>query len=268
MTDRRSSVVIGGARGIGAATAAALAARGDHVVIVDRASDDPRLPYALASPEDLDRAVETARAASKHGASIDSAIADVTDEDALRAVFADAAARHGRVDAVVVCAGVVAGGVPVWEMPREQVDAVLEVNLTGVVTAARAGVPFLLDGAEPRSGRFIAVASTAGSRGLPMLSSYCAAKAGVIGFVRALAAELRGSGVTANTVSPGSTDTLILAESARLYDLPHAESFATQQPIERLIEPAEVATVIAWLAGPDSGAITGADHAVDGGLAL
>ena len=101
-----------------------------------------------------------------------------------------------------------------------------------------------------------------------MLAAYGAAKAGVIGLVRGLAVELRGSGVTANVVSPGSTDTPILAESARLYDLSSAEDFASQQSIERLIAPVEVARLLAWLGGVESGAVTGADYAVDGGLAI
>ena len=95
----------------------------------------------------------------------------------------------------------------------------LDVNLGGVLTAARVGVPALLRRPEPREGRFIAVASAAATRGLPMLAAYCAAKAGVTGLVRALAAELGGTGVTANAVSPGSTRTPILDESARLYGL-------------------------------------------------
>ena len=83
-----------------------------------------------------------------------------------------------------------------------------------------------------------------------MLAAYCAAKAGVLGFVRALAAELGDTGVTANAVSPGSTRTPILDESARLYGLESAEDFAAQQPLGRLLEPEEVAALIAWLAGP------------------
>jgi NAD(P)-dependent dehydrogenase (short-subunit alcohol dehydrogenase family) len=152
-------------------------------------------------------------------------------------------------------------------MPADQLDAVLSVDLHGVIATARAAIPAMLARPAPRRGRFIAVASTAASRGLPLLSAYCAAKAGVGGLVRGLAAELRGTGVTANALSPGSTRPPILEESARLYGLPSAEAFAAQQPVERLIEPEEVAAMIVWLAGPGGSAVTGADLPVDGGLA-
>ena len=81
-----------------------------------------------------------------------------------------------------------------------------------------------------------------------MLSAYGAAKAGVAGLVRGLAAELAGTGVTANAVCPGSTDTAMLAESARLYDLADTAPFADQQPIGRLLAPQEVADALVWLA--------------------
>jgi NAD(P)-dependent dehydrogenase (short-subunit alcohol dehydrogenase family) len=138
----------------------------------------------------------------------------------------------------------------------------------GVFALARAAIPALLRRPEPRSGRFLAVASAAATRGMPMLAAYCAAKAGVTGLIRALAAELGGTGITANAVSPGSTDTPILAESARLYRLPSVESFAAQQPVRRLLEPDEVAAALVWLAGEGSSAMTGAVVPVDGGLAL
>ena len=86
--------------------------------------------------------------------------------------------------------------------------------------------------------------------------------------MRALAVELGASGVTANAVSPGSTDTDVLAESARLYGLAGARDFAVQQPVGRLLDPAEIAAVLAFLASPVSSAITGAVVPADGGLAL
>jgi len=254
-------VVTGAARGIGAATARGLAAEDWLVVAVDRAADDPRLPYAMGSAAELE-------ALAAGDARITTAVADAADPEALGRIVEDAERRHGGVDAIVAAAGVVAGGVPLWEMAIEQQDAVLEVDLGGVLAAARAGIPALLRRPEPRAGRFIAVASTAATRGLPLLAAYCAAKAGVTGLVRALALELRGSGVTANAVSPGSTRSPILAESARLYGLGSAEEFAAQQAIARLLDPEEVAALIVWLAGPAGSAVTGADLAVDGGLSL
>ncbi len=101
-----------------------------------------------------------------------------------------------------------------------------------------------------------------------MLAAYGAAKAGVAGLVRGLAVELAGTGVTANAVSPGSTATAMLDESARLYGLDDTGSFADQQPVGRLLAPEEVAAALVWLAGADSGALTGAVIPVDGGLSL
>ena len=101
-----------------------------------------------------------------------------------------------------------------------------------------------------------------------MLAAYSAAKAGVAGLIRSLGAELGGTGITANAVSPGSTDTPILAETARLYGLSAGQSFAGQQPMGRLLDPEEVAAALVWLAGEESSAMTGAVVAVDGGLAL
>jgi SDR family mycofactocin-dependent oxidoreductase len=260
----RVAIVTGAARGIGAATVARLAGDGWTVLAVDRASDDPRLPYALGTAEELDEVVEKTCPPAQALA----IRANASDESAMREVVAQAVRDHGGLDAFIAAAGVIAGGVPLWEMKRAEVDAVLEGNLGCVLACARASIPALLRRPEPRSGRFVAVASTAAVRGLPLLASYCAAKAGTVGVIRALAAELRGTGVTANAVSPGSTRTKILEQTARLYDLADREDFARQQPIERLIDPAEIAELIAWVAAPASGAVTGAELAVDGGLSL
>jgi SDR family mycofactocin-dependent oxidoreductase len=252
------ALVTGAARGIGAATVVGLTAAGWTVVAVDACADDPRLPYPMATRAELD-AVAGATGAQ-------AVVADATDTDAMGAAIAHAERRHGGLDAFIAGAGVIAGGVPLWEMPIEQERAVLSTCLDGVLVGARVAIPALLRRPQPRSGRFIAVASAAAIRGLPMLAAYCAAKAGVVGAVRALAMELRGTGVTANAICPGSTRTPILDESARLYNLPGAEAFAAQQPVERLLEPAEVAALLVWLASPASSGLTGAAVPVDGGL--
>jgi len=260
----RVALVTGAARGIGAATVKGLAAEGWGVIAVDRCEDDPRLPYALGTREQLDEVVERAGSGD---AGVIGLSGDAAEEDVLVAAV-EAAAGLGELEAIIAGAGNIAGGAPAWEVPAGQQQAVLEVNLGAVIAAARVGIPALLARPEPRSGRFIAISSAAASRGMPGLAVYSAAKAGVLGFVRGLASDLRGTGVTANAVAPGSTRTPLLDESARLYDLESAAAFAPQQPLDRLLEPAEVAAMITWLAGPDSSAVTGATLPVDGGLSL
>jgi SDR family mycofactocin-dependent oxidoreductase len=255
----RTALVTGAARGIGAATVKALVADGWNVVATDRCTDDPRLPYPLGTRDELEALA---------GDQVVTAVADTTSAVDLRIAVDLAETRFGGLDAALAIAGVVAGGVPLWEQPEDEIDAVLSVDLIGVMTLARVAIPALLRRPAPRSGRFVAVSSAAATRGLPMLAAYCAAKAGVNGLVRGLAAELRGTGVTASCVSPGSTRTPVLEESARLYGLADAEHFAAQHTLERLLEPQEVAAALLWLAGPHSSGVTGADVAVDGGLAL
>jgi len=262
VTEPRVALVAGAARGIGAATVAALAAAGWRVMAVDRGTDDPHLPYALG------RRAELEKMAAEAGPDVAIAEADTRDAGALAAAVAETGRVWGGLDAAFAVAGVIAGGAPAWEVPAAQEQAVLDIDLGGVLNLARVAVPALLRRPEPRRGRFLAVASTAATRGLPMLAAYCAAKAGVASFIRALAVELRGTGITANAVSPGSTATPILDESARLYGLPSAAAFAPQQPIGRLLEPAEVAAVLVFLASDGASAMTGAIVPVDGGLSL
>jgi SDR family mycofactocin-dependent oxidoreductase len=264
----RVALVTGAARGIGAATVLRLVDDGWAVLAVDLGHDDPDLPYAMASRAELNALVEAANGRVGDPARVAAFTADVRDLGALSTAVAEAEHRWGGLDAAVAAAGVIAGGVPLWELPVEQEQAVIDIDLGGVVNLARVAVPALLRRPEPRSGRFLAVASAAATRGLPMLAAYCAAKAGVAGLIRALAVELGGTGVTANAVSPGSTATPILEESARLYSLADVDSFASHHPMRRLLSPDEIAAVLAFLASPLSSAMTGTTVPVDAGLAL
>jgi NAD(P)-dependent dehydrogenase (short-subunit alcohol dehydrogenase family) len=137
------------------------------------------------------------------------------------------------------------------------------VNLFGVRHLADVCVPPMI---EAGAGRFVAVSSAAALRAMPQLAAYSAAKGAVVSYVRALAADLAGTGVTANVVCPGSTRGPMLAASAAVYDLPGQETFAAQALLRRLLEPGEVAAAVAWLCGPDSAALTGAVIPVDAGL--
>jgi len=261
----RVALVTGAARGIGAATVQALAADGWRVLAVDVAADEPVLPYPLADADDLAAVVAAAAAGPGEVAPF---AADVRDPAALASAVAETESRWGGLDAAIACAGAIAGGRKQWDVPREQEQAVLDIDLGGVLNLARAAIPALLRRPQPRTGRFLAIASAAATRGLPMLAAYCAAKAGVAGLIRALGAELGDTGVTANAVSPGSTATVMLDESARLYGLTGAADFARTQPMGRLLDAAEVAAVLAFLAGPGSSGMTGAVVPVDGGLGL
>ena len=256
----RVALVTGAARGIGAATVRRLAGSGWAVVALDICADDPALPYPMATEAEL--------LALRAAGTVETIVGDARDPRVLERAVALAESTFGGLDAAIAVAGAVGGGKPLWEMDPAVTDTVLRTNLDAVLALAGAAIPALLRRPEPRSGRFVAVASVAATLGLPKLAAYCAAKAGVTGLVRALAAELGGTGITANAVSPGSTDTSILAASAHVYGLDGAQDFAAQQPIGRLIDPDEVAAVLAFLAGAESSAMTGAVVPVDGGLSL
>lgn len=262
------ALVTGAARGIGAATVRGLAANGWAVVATDRCADDPALRYPLGTKEQLEAVVAEAGSLGGNPEAVVARVADARDTEALERAVDWAEGEWGGLDAALAVAGVIAGGTPLWEMPLERQQAVLDTDLGGVFCLARATIPALLRRPPPRHGRFLAVASAAATRGMPLLAAYCAAKAGVTGLIRALAAELGGTGVTANAVSPGSTDTANLAESAQLYGLPDKQSFAAQQAARRLLHPDEVAAALVWLASEQSSAVTGAVVPVDGGLTL
>lgn len=256
------AVITGAARGIGAATARLLAGAGWRTVLVDRCADDPNLGYPLASRADLHSTVD---ACGGQGRSL-AVIGDVRDQGALDGAVGEAVDRFGGLDAALAVAGCIAGGSEAWHTPDPVWTTLVSVNLEGTWRLARAAVPALLARPRPRQGRFVAVASAGGSVGLPLLGAYCAAKHGVVGLIRSLAAELGPHGITANAVAPGSTDTAMLDASAPIYDLASTAEFATHHMLRRLLTPAEPAALLAWLCSPASSGVTGAVLAVDAGM--
>ena len=139
---------------------------------------------------------------------------------------------------VVAAAAVLAGGAPLWETPAEHLETLWQVDVLGIHHLAVATVPRMLAGPDPSRGRFVALASAAGERGLFHLAAYTAAKHAVVGLVRGLAADLVGTGVTAVAVSPGATDTAMLAATADLYGVaPGDLRFRARITADGLTEP-------------------------------
>jgi SDR family mycofactocin-dependent oxidoreductase len=257
------AIVTGAARGIGAETARVLSGGGWRLVLVDRCADDPALDYPLATEAELRAVAEQCGAAEGRALA---AVADVRDQAALDAAVAAGEQAFGRLDAAVAVAGGITGGRPAWDTVDEAWRAMFGINVDGVWHLARAAVPAILRRPEPRSGRFVAVTSAGGTLGLPLLAAYSSAKHAVVGLVRSLAAELGPYGVTANAVAPGSTEGAMLDASSLVYGLADPVEFARHHLLGRLVRPDEVASVLAWLCGPESSAITGAVIPVDAGM--
>jgi SDR family mycofactocin-dependent oxidoreductase len=254
------AVVTGAGRGMGAATVDLLVAAGWQVVGVDRSADDPDLDYSLSTKADLEAV------AGRHGDAVRTVVGDVRSASDMRTAVEEAMTQFGDLDAVVAAAGVISGGPLAWEIPDAQWEVQFDINVKGVRNLVSAAVPALMASPKPRQGRVVAISSTAGVLGLPRLSAYSASKHAVIGYVRSLAADLAGSDITANVVCPGSTRGPMLDASAAVYDLATSDEFATHHLLQRLLEPAEPAALIAWLCSPASSGLTGAVLPVDGGM--
>jgi SDR family mycofactocin-dependent oxidoreductase len=256
----RVAVVTGAARGIGAAVVEQLAGQGWRVVAVDVCGDIPGADYALGTQEQL------TALAQRWPEAVRTVVADVRDKEAMREAVAVAEREFGGLDAAVAAAAVIAGGKPLWETPDVEWEALFETGVHGVAHLAAAAVPALLRRPQPRSGRFVALASAAAHRGLYHLAGYNAAKHAVVGLIRGLATDLRGTGITATSVSPGSTRTDMLTATAALYDLRDVDEFSGHQLVERLLQPEEVAAAVCWLCGEASSAVTGTVVHADGGF--
>lgn len=248
------AIVTGAARGIGAASAVALANAGWDLLLTDVCAPITGIAYPLATQADLDA---TAQACWSAGVKVEAhAAIDVRDAESLRRVVAGK-----QLTAAVANAGVIAGGGPAWALNDDVFELDFAINFKGVVNLARAVIPQMLH--EGTKGRFVAVISTAGATGLPQLSSYVAAKHAALGYLRALSAEVAPCGITANAVLPGSTDTMLLDATASVYGVDR-EELVSYQHLQRVIRPEEVGSTIAWVCSPEASAVTGAAIAVDG----
>jgi NAD(P)-dependent dehydrogenase (short-subunit alcohol dehydrogenase family) len=189
---------------------------------------------------------------------------DVTDEDSVAALFA----RVGAVDVLVNNAGV-GTSAPLARATLDDWRAHVEVNATGAFLCTRAALPGML---ERGSGRIVTVASTAGVAGARYTAAYTASKHAAVGLMRAVAAEVRGTGVTANAVCPTFVRTDLtrasvrrIAETTGRSEAEAEAALAGASPLGRLLEPDEVAFAVAFLAAPEAAAINGQTLVIDGG---
>ncbi len=236
----RHAFVTGGGSGIGLAIATSFAARGDKVTIAGRTAS--RLKDSGLSYIEM----------------------DVTDEQSV----ADGVKAAGPIDIFVANAGA-AMTAPALKTDRRDWDWMISVNLTSVYLCAREAIPHMH---AQGWGRFIAIASTASLKGYAYTGAYTAAKHGVLGWIKTLALELAKTGVTANAICPGFTDTAlvsdaldnIVAKTNRSRDDALA-AFVKDNPLGRLIRPDEVAAAALWLASEGAASVNGQAIVIDGG---
>ncbi|MBI3498244.1 MAG: SDR family oxidoreductase [Proteobacteria bacterium] len=235
------AIVTGGARGIGLGIALRLNEDGAQVVIWDR---------------DL----TPLRKEARHFKPAQARCVDVSDLAEVERAFAEAMALAGQVHILINNAGINGPVAPAWEYPVEAWADVLAVDLTGVFHCCRPAAAHML---KEGYGRIVNIASIAGKEGMPGIAAYSAAKAGVIGFTKALARELVTTGVTANCITPVITETKLFRQMTAA----HIKSALARIPMGRFCSIQEIAAMTAYVASPDCSFTTGAVFDISGGRA-
>jgi NAD(P)-dependent dehydrogenase (short-subunit alcohol dehydrogenase family) len=248
------AVITGGGRGIGAVIAETLARLGASISLISRNAE---VLQATAN-----------RLINEYGAKVATAPADVADEAAVKKAMAALKDALGAPTILVNNAGVAISS-PFLKSDAAFWRKVLDIDLMGAVYCTQAVLPAML---EAKWGRIINIASTAGVAGYAYITTYCAAKHGMIGLTRALAIETARTGVTVNAVCPGYVDTEmtaqtvanIVSKTGRSREEAIA-SLVSHNPQGRLIHPREVADAVAWLCGENAASVTGQSIAIAGG---
>ena len=239
----KSALVTGASRGIGAAIAQRLAKDGADVAVT----------YS-SSPE---RAGQIVAEITREGGKALAIRADAADQGAVRAAVQQAAKEFGRIDILVNNAGVLALG-PIADFPAEQFEKALSVNVRSVFTAVQEALRHMPDG-----GRIITIGSVNSERmPFPGGAVYALTKGAVASFTKGLARDLGERKITVNNIQPGPVDT-----EANPAGGPFAETMLGLMALKRYGHPDEIAAMVAYLAGPEAGYITGASLLIDGGFA-
>lgn len=246
--NKRIVIVTGAGIGIGAATAKAFGALGDHVVVTDILETEGR---------------ETAEAIVAAGGSAEFHCYDVRSTTATDALVSDIEARHGRIDVIVANAGI-AHRTPLADLTDEKWDLTFDIDLKGIFRLVRAAAPGMR---SRRSGAVIALSSIMGvAYGWDEHVHYSAAKSGVVGLVRGLAVEMARDGVRVNGIAPGYIRTAQLLSEENSLGPAGAEKAAEFIPMGRLGTGEDIADVAAFLASDNARYMTGQVLVVDGGL--
>jgi 2-dehydro-3-deoxy-L-rhamnonate dehydrogenase (NAD+) len=241
---QRVAVITGGARGIGYAVAERVLRSGGMVSLWD--IDAARLKQA-------------GEGLSAFG-QVDTRVTELTSEEAVRTAAEGTRNRFGRIDILVNNAGITGGNGVAWELDPLIWRRVIEVNLVGPYLTCRCVVPIMLQGGY---GRIINIASIAGKEGNPNASHYSASKAGLIGFTKSLAKELASRNILVNCVTPAAAKTELFAQMKP----EHIDYMLSRIPMNRFVEPQEIAATICWLASEDCSFATGAVFDISGGRA-
>jgi len=268
----RVVMISGAARGQGRSHALRFAALGASVVAFDICEQIDGVPFAMATPEDLDETVAAVRAA---GGTIEGYRADVRDQAQLDEVAKQAVASFGGIDVVVANAAIMAPSGPFLEISEENFQNVLDVNLVGVWRTIKAAMPPLRE----RHGAAVVTASGAGVKGTPFIGPYVSSKHGLVGMVRVLARELAPAGVRVNAVLPGNTNTpMFNNETVRKLYVPEEPDPTEEQFLARAragipmgipyVQPSDITEAVVWLTSPAARYVTGVLLSVDGGSAI
>ena len=237
--DGQTAIVTGGARGIGLGIARLMAERGAKVIVWDR---------------------DLSPLAGGDFIPADALVVDVAEYGAVERAFNDAIAAFGAVDILVNNAGINGPIVPSWEYPLADWDRVVAIDMTAVFYTCRLAAAHMR---MRKLGRIVNIASIAVKEGVPNIAAYSAAKAGVIGFSKALARELVDCNVTVNCIAPAMTETDLLSGMTA----EHIRNMKARIPMGRLVRIEEVAELAAWIASPACSFTTGFVFDISGGRA-